>query len=361
MRELKERLKTLFIEPAKKTTRWMILSLIVSPLIFQVVSAIKGISRRFAYHSREMYANTKKHINLGYKGYVIYEREFGPNILLNSRGKPIWRASSFYPWEKPTDCDSLLMYVDGGYYGFLNLNTEKDAIPASNKRFLYAWHFDSNSGLAAVEDANLRKIGFINPQGVYVIPPQYECVQVHNYLFEDGDCVMYNADGSYMLIDTKGNVLLRELEEISHKHKGHRLIKLNGKVGLWKDKIVLPIEFDEIILKDKNIELAQGNRRWSVAYDYSTIEEPFIFDFVSPLRYEFSSSLSESRDVQYVHTDKMQDLVICGLSGYEGVFNVKLQKIVIPIEWDSIDMIRYGYNKYALFGRKEDRYIPLKL
>lgn len=290
---------------------------------------------------------------VGYKGYKY--------VLFNPERKPILYAERFFYKENPTTEDSLFVYSKEGYRGFFNLNSEKDEISASDKRFLKAWFFDNKSGLAAVQDAKSQKIGFINPEGYYVIPPRYKYVKGTDYTFDNGECIVHEEDGSCTLIDSKGTTILKGFNEISNIIDGHRILKQNDKIGLWKDSLVLPVEFDDICLNNTKIQLTQGNRCWSIGYDYKTIIDPFIFDYINSITYEFQSKFTATHTPpQYCNSSKLKDLIICGFNNYEGVFNVKQQKMVVPIEWDCIEVLKYAEDEYALFGKKDDKYMLLK-
>ncbi len=346
-------------ERTSKKTKRIILGVAVAAIAILTMTVI-GIKNPSFFYSKSPYSDISCQYSL-HKGYIVDYSKQGELVLLNSEGKPVFFAKRFFYKDNPTTEDSLFVYSKRGYRGFFNLNSGKDEISALDKRFLKAWFFDKVSGLAAVQDAESQKIGFINPQGHYVIPPQYKYVEGADYTFDNEECVVHEENGSCSLIDSKGRTILRGFYDISDRINEHRILTQNHKRGLWKDSLVLPIEFDDIYLSNSKIRLTQGNRCWSIGYDYKTIIAPFIFDYISSITYEFQSKFTAAdTSPQYCNSPNLKDLIICGLNNYEGVFNVKQQKMVVPIEWERIEVLKCADNEYALFGKKDGKYMLLK-
>lgn len=344
----------------KKATKCLLIVGMVVILIFLIAVMVIGVSDSYFFQAKSPYSDSFYQYSL-HKGYIVDYSKQGERVLLNRDGKPVLFAKRFFYKDNPTTEDSLFVYSKRGYRGFFNLNSGKDEISASDKSFLKAWFFDNRSGLAAVQDAKSQKIGFINPHGHYVIPPQYKYVEGANYIFDNDECVVHEENGSCSLIESNGRTILRGFYDISDIINGHRILTQNDKSGLWKDSLVLPIEFDDIYLSNSKIQLTQGNRCWSIGYDYKTIIDPFIFDYINSITYEFQSKFTEAdTSPQYCNSPKLKDLIICGLNNYEGVFNVKQQKMVVPIEWDRIEILKCADNEYALFGKRGSKYTLLK-
>ncbi|MFJ1429181.1 hypothetical protein ACILE2_00045 [Capnocytophaga canimorsus] len=344
----------------KKGIKCLLIVGMVVILVFLIGKTVIEVLGSSFFQLKSPYSNSIYQYSL-HKGYIVDYSKQGELVLLNSEGKPVLFAKRFFYKDNPTTEDSLFVYSKHGYRGFFNLNSGKDEISASDKRFLKAWFFDKKSGLAAVLDAKSQKIGFINPHGHYVIPPQYKYVEGADYTFDNDECVIHEDNGSCSLIDSKGRTILRGFYDISDMINEHRILTQNDKSGLWKDSLVLPIAFDDIHLSNSKIQLTQGNRCWSICYDYKTIIDPFIFDYINSITYEFQSKFTGAdTSPQYCNSAKLKDLIICGLNNYEGIFNVKQQKMVVPIEWDRIQILKCADNEYALFGKKGDKYTLLK-
>lgn len=62
------------------------------------------------------------------------------------------------------------------------------------------------------------------------------------------------------LIDPQGNEILSGYEEISERVNGYRLLRQDGKYGVWCDSLVVPIEYDAIFFGDSVIHLIQGDK-----------------------------------------------------------------------------------------------------
>ncbi|MGI6341856.1 MAG: WG repeat-containing protein [Bacteroidales bacterium] len=343
-------------ETVPKATKRLVMASIVSAFVLLLIVAILGLKNNPFFLPKSPYDNTFYQYDL-HKGYVVDYTEQYDRVLLNPKGKPVLFAQRFFYKENPTSEDSLFVYSKGGYRGYFNLNTGKEQIPVSDKLYLRAWFFDKKSGLAAVQDANSYKIGFINPSGQYIIQPQYKYVKGKDFAFKNDECVVYKDDGTCLLIDSEGKIILSGYEEISDLTNGHRVLTQNNKCGLWNDSLVLPIEFDDIYLYNSKIQLTQDNKCWSIDYDYKTIIDPYIFDNITSIANRFNS---DSTTLQYFKSPKLQNLIICGLNNLEGLFDVKQQKIVVPIEWERIEVLKCADNEYALFGKKGNSYTLLK-
>ena len=107
-------------------------------------------------------------------------------------------------WTQRSRNDSLAVFCSEGKRGYYNMYTGEIAVPAQYRR---AWIF--SEGLAAVQRNG--NIGFIDHQGKVVIDFNYPYHgnPLTEFVFDDGHCVVANAEGKCGVIDKTGKWLIQ--------------------------------------------------------------------------------------------------------------------------------------------------------
>lgn len=237
-------------------------------------------------------------------------------------------------------------------------------IPASSERFTKAWFFDQSSGLAAVQDAETQKIGFISPQGNYVVEPQYDYVKGYDYKIIDEQYVVAGKNANYTIVSIAGDTIVAQCSRVSERIASpngevkYRIIERDGKQGIWcEGALVLPIEYDRIQLNEQSIELEKDLQIWEVGYDYQTILIPNKFEQVYAMTYY------EENDALCVYVDDplFKDLLFCESKETIGVYNRRTQQIVVPMVWERMKVVRAGERTAQLFGYNGNYWIPIAI
>ena len=108
---------------------------------------------------------------------------------------------------------------------------------------------DMSEGLIAVEEKDTELLGYADREGHIVITPQFERV----YEFNQGEALVMLSDDQWALIDSKGNVLLREGDEefpilLPEATTGKPFYAVQNADGLYgyidtQGRIALPYQF----------------------------------------------------------------------------------------------------------------------
>lgn len=138
------------------------------------------------YRAKEQFMKEYKCQYKLHNGYWVRCDKSKAHKLCNAEGDVILKADRFFRKPNPVAEDSLWVYVKDGYRGYVNLNNGEVAIRAGKrgKKFNKAWFFDPQTGLAAVQDAETLMLGFINPQGDYVIPLNFNAYMARTISLE---------------------------------------------------------------------------------------------------------------------------------------------------------------------------------
>lgn len=199
----------------------------------------------------------------------------------------------------PIDGDTLVVFCDiRGNYGFLDINSGRPVISAGYSK---AWKF--SEGLAGVTDKD-GKLGFIDKNGVFVIPPSIKVEDEDiDCQFHNGLCVICDNDNNvYTLMDRSGNMLPdKEFDDISRAwESGWYIVSKKGKSGLLDKNgdIVLPLEYPELSVSgsgpDAIYVTADGVKR-KLSLD-GTIMEDFVCDMSGNLQYKDEEGNSRVSD-----------------------------------------------------------------
>ena len=146
--------------------------------------------------------------------------------------------NSFY-W---TQCINMQHYVVGLY----NANTHNWILPCENYSI---WHFDTKYHLACViKRHNGKSSGFINPEGLFVIPPIYDMPYWEQ--FDTYGLMPLKLNDRWGVLDYRNNVQLEfKYDYIEPFTEGSPFtrIELNGKTGYIDNsvKIIISPQYEE--------------------------------------------------------------------------------------------------------------------
>jgi hypothetical protein len=252
--------------------------------------------------------------------------------------------------------DTLAIYSLEGKYGFLNIITGEDIISSKKHNFEYAWHFDHESGLAAVIDGG--KIGFIKKDGSYHINPQYT---VNKWSLDDIDCEFKNGycivpsghDVKYGLIDKENRIIIPFIyDSIGDPEKGYRIIVQDDKYGLIDSLSNVKISpvYGDISINQFGIVLYDANKRSQelIGFDLKTVISKYAFDDITPLYIEGSATENEFGDVITSETSAYSTFT---LNDNVGVIRTLDGKVVIEAIWDGIELFSKDIFKAELNGK----------
>jgi len=295
----------------------------------------------------------------------------GKVILLDVKGEQISPVVDYF-FDEIYPLDSLIIYKKGGFRGYFNLRKKTDQIPADEKRFTKAWVFDNQTGLAAVLDAETQKVGFINNFGKYIIAPYIQYEEYHNYVFSNGECVVPDSTGNYIVINPQGknNTGLSFLY-ISDLVNGMRVVQnAEEHYGVVKDDILLlPCDYENIQINEDEIVLCKNQKQWSVDYKLN-IKRPFVFDNFATLVIHSQVNFGEEGNCEYsdVNSNENSTDVIANyryslvqINYKEGIFDNQSNKMIVPSIYDEIYAVGKTENNFSLFGKQNELYYPLKL
>jgi hypothetical protein len=235
----------------------------------------------------------------------------------------------------PLEENSLnTVFIKNGKRGYLNtLNGNVIIRP----QFDFAWQF--NCGLAAVVIKN--KLGFININGNYVVPPKFpfnrKWYEETCFLFNEGFCLIPDSTGLLGLMDTTGKITLQPLfEEIGEPVNGFRVVKKRGGMyGLLKGRelnLVLPFEYISIVVVADGILCCKENSYQQLLDFNLKVELRNVFDSVDKI-YSDNNNASLDEDGDPILKDSGYSTYTvnskCGLLDCKG-------KILSPPYWDEI-------------------------
>lgn len=180
-----------------------------------------------------------------------------------------------------------------GKYGFINTDGEE----VIAHQYASLSYFDDNIAIAALEREDKSLVyGAIDRYGNKVIPFTYDsiertaencyllkkddsyffCDQSYNRIsdyiytaksgsFQDNIYITLKRDGTYYLVDRKGNEILgRDYEELINIDDNYILAKQSGKYGIIKPngQIVLPFTYDQITTFFNGVITARKDDTW---------------------------------------------------------------------------------------------------
>lgn len=221
-----------------------------------------------------------------------------------------------------------------GRWGFLSIVTGEIVIPAEYSK---VWNF--SEGLAAVADEHNR-VGFIDRCGKLAITTQDVDYNSDYYYFEN-DIAILSAPitGLKGAINKHGEwVIPMEYQNICYPDASGFMKVYDGRHwGLYDStgKEIFPIIYDYIYHDEgyDRVFIHRNGVKQLVSMDGEVIE-PFIVDRISPLNYIVEYNL-DSVNVVATHPY----LVEYEIDSERGVLDSRTSTVIIPAEYDTIEMI----------------------
>jgi hypothetical protein len=252
--------------------------------------------------------------------------------------------------------DTLAIYSLDGKYGFLNIVTGEDMISSAKHNFEYAWHFDHESGLAAVIEGG--KIGFIRKDGSYQIKPQYSfnywSLEDFDCEFKNGYCIVPSGHKvKFGLIDKGNKVFIPFIyDSIGDLEKGYRIIALDSKYGLVDSlsNVKISPAYDDISISQLGIVLldAKKHSQELLGFDLKTVISKYAFDDVSPI---FTQENSTEDEYDYETASSPTGYSSFTLNDNVGVIRNLDGKVIIDAVWDEIEFFGKDIFKAGLNGK----------
>lgn len=302
---------------------------------------------------------------LGFDHYYWMDEDLGRNIEIRHFSNKLCATYSkatekrLSPKVRWISCvperDSLTVFCDkDGKRGYLNVNTGKVVIEGQYK---HAWHF--SEGLAAVVTDN-GKVGFINYDNRMVIPAVYDYVSGHDYIFDDGICVIADIrTNKYGAIDVTGNIRLpMEYSEIfrSYTDDGTWYLKKEDKCGLADAdmNVIFEAVYDNVRSngQDNNAYLTLNGVKQLVSFDGDVIL-PFVIDESFPLEYQTDCADIDGNNYS-LHPYLVKIMVDYGCYG---VMDTRTGKMIIPAVYSDINMISQNLLMAEIGGDEENNII----
>ena len=172
-------------------------------------------------------------------------------------------------WTQRSRNDSLAVFCSENKRGYYNMYTGEIAVPAQFRR---AWVF--SDGLAAVQRNG--NIGFIDHQGNVVIDFRfpYHGNPLTAFVFEDGHCVVANAEGKCGVIDKTGQWLILPEYEFVNAFKEYAIVTKSGVTMQvsYDGKVLNSFVLDSVYELSYHEEERFENREGEVEYVDKTIK-----------------------------------------------------------------------------------------
>ena len=198
-------------------------------------------------------------------------------------------------WTQPSRHDSLAVFCSEGKRGYYNMYTGEIAVKPQYRR---AWVF--SEGLAAVQRNG--NIGFIDHKGNVVIDFlfPYHGNPLSDFVFDDGHCVVANAEGKCGVID---------------------------KTGKW---LIQP-EYDNVDAFREYAIASKAGVTLQVTYDGRVLNS-FVLDSVYQLSYEEEERFENREgEIQYVDKSIQTGLFAYYVGGRCGLMDANCHRLTEPV------------------------------
>lgn len=298
-----------------------VVGIVAACLIYE----LKISPRSYKFRKTERVVYTNDHIwiqRVSKGGCLLYSQAYDIRTEKPVSDKFRWFASHV------DEYDTLSVYCDmNGKRGYINLNTGKFNISG---QYDHAWNFSEGLGAVVVNN----KVGFINPQGEFVIPCQIpvstKAIQNIGFAFHDGLCVMTNENDLCGLINQSGEwVLHPQYDCIWNPNKAHQRIYQNdGKYGLMdkSGKVILPATYDYIYDKKGHYQLVKDGVMCTMDYKLNIIN-PFV---VTKTETEYFA-LDEDEEIA-------TEFIKYHIYDKEGIMDHN-GKVIIPAKYIRVDIV----------------------
>ncbi len=154
---------------------------------------------------------------------VAYRSDDGKVSIKNAATGVVTIKDIRIDWTQRSRNDSLAVFCSDNKRGYYNMYTGEIAVPAQYRR---AWIF--SEGLAAVQRNG--NIGFIDHQGKVVIDFlfPYHGNPLTAFVFDDGHCVVANAEGKCGVIDKTGKWLIKPEYDTVNAFPEYAIVSKSG-------------------------------------------------------------------------------------------------------------------------------------
>lgn len=239
---------------AKNRILLLLLSLLIASTSFtlpvQAKDSVEDKAREFSGYDE--YLNFTSYVSDGLIP-VFVKGKWG---YIDTNGKMI--ISPQFSWAGPFMHGLALVQKDGKN----SVINKKGQQPFAINGFEIKGHFYYGAALA--QDTKTKKFGYINTQGKWIIPAQYDETQ---YYYQDNSVFLKKKDGKWGLADLSTGQMLTsfvydEIPYFTDYDSGQIEVRQGEKWGTinHKGKVVIPIKYDEKLSFNKG-EYAAFKRR----------------------------------------------------------------------------------------------------
>ena len=226
---------------------------------------------------------------------VAYRTEDGKVSIKNAATGIVTIKDIKLDWTQRSRNDSLAVFCSENKRGYYNMYTGEIAVPAQYRR---AWVF--SEGLAAVQKNG--NIGFIDHKGNVVIDFlfPYHGNPLTQFVFDDGHCVVANAEGKCGVID---------------------------KTGKW----LIPAEYDTVNAFREYAIVSKSGVSMQLAYDGSVLNS-FVLDSVRELTYDEEERFENREgEIEYVDKTVKTGLYAYCVGGRYGLMDSDCHRLTEPL------------------------------
>ena len=200
---------------------------------------------------------------------VAYRTEDGKVSIKNATTGVVTIKDIKIDWTLRSRNDSLAVFCSENKRGYYNMYTGEIAIPAQYRR---AWIF--SEGLAAVQKNG--NIGFIDHKGNVVIDflYPYHGNPLTEFVFDDGHCVVADADGKCGVIDKSGKWLIQPDYDTVNAFSEYAIVSKSG-VSMQMDytgKVLNSFVLDSVYELTYEEEERFENREGEIQYVDKTVK-----------------------------------------------------------------------------------------
>jgi hypothetical protein len=239
---------------------WLVITMAV------ILTAISGCT---SYNKPEIVEDISDEGMLLNDDLVAYRTEDGKVSIKNAATGVVTIKDIQIDWTQRSRNDSLAVFCSENKRGYYNMYTGEIAVPAQYRR---AWIF--SEGLAAVQKNG--NIGFIDHSGKVVIDFlfPFHGNPLTEFVFDDGHCVVANAEGKCGVIDKTGKWLIQPDYDTVNAFREYAIVSKSG-VSMqmsYDGKVLNSFVLDSIYELTYEEEERFENREGEIQYIDKTIK-----------------------------------------------------------------------------------------
>lgn len=266
--------------------------------------------------------------------------------------------------------DTLLVYKDGTLYGYINLYSGLETIPATYK---HAFPFNHNKYACVVNNGD--SLGVINTDGEIIIPFTYQYDESVDYIFNYDNMVVKGWNNKYGVVDTSGRVICDIIYDRIFKNENEDgyihyytylnkkiklfdmefqpltdtfyddvtplyngiLIKNNGKYGVMGDscRIILDVVYDDITQEEDGYLVTKEGKSFLVSFDGKKVITDLVYSNSKMLK---ACNCNEDEDEEYedAYVSHYSDYLMVYVEDKWGLVSVNNNKVIIKPEFSDI-------------------------